>query len=192
MIMCEELRILSDKIGRNDPCPCGSGLKYKKCCMKNDEKIKHKQQQETKPDVDRKIHTSTFATKQEIMDSIHDDGLIPVVVDEGVHDGLYGKAFYIEIDEVCKHGVCEESQTFELIKGEWECVETNSFMDHCVICEGLKEGIIVCCSRCGEELPDLSEEECIRVYADELFSNILLTTACPSCGSPWVNIPYNP
>lgn len=19
--------------GRNDPCPCGSGLKYKKCCM---------------------------------------------------------------------------------------------------------------------------------------------------------------
>jgi hypothetical protein len=23
----------SDKIGRNDPCPCGSGMKYKKCCM---------------------------------------------------------------------------------------------------------------------------------------------------------------
>ena len=21
------------KIGRNDPCPCGSGLKYKKCCL---------------------------------------------------------------------------------------------------------------------------------------------------------------
>ena len=21
------------KIGRNDPCPCGSGLKYKKCCI---------------------------------------------------------------------------------------------------------------------------------------------------------------
>jgi uncharacterized protein len=21
-------------VGRNDPCPCGSGLKYKKCCMK--------------------------------------------------------------------------------------------------------------------------------------------------------------
>ena len=23
------------KVGRNDICPCGSGLKYKKCCMKN-------------------------------------------------------------------------------------------------------------------------------------------------------------
>ncbi len=23
----------SPKIGRNDPCPCGSGKKYKKCCL---------------------------------------------------------------------------------------------------------------------------------------------------------------
>ena len=22
------------KIGRNDPCPCGSGKKFKRCCMK--------------------------------------------------------------------------------------------------------------------------------------------------------------
>ena len=22
----------SKKVGRNDPCPCGSGKKYKKCC----------------------------------------------------------------------------------------------------------------------------------------------------------------
>jgi uncharacterized protein YecA (UPF0149 family) len=22
------------KIGRNAPCPCGSGKKYKKCCLK--------------------------------------------------------------------------------------------------------------------------------------------------------------
>ncbi len=24
---------MNSKIGRNDPCPCGSGKKYKKCCM---------------------------------------------------------------------------------------------------------------------------------------------------------------
>jgi hypothetical protein len=24
------------RIGRNDPCPCGSGLKYKKCCLERD------------------------------------------------------------------------------------------------------------------------------------------------------------
>jgi uncharacterized protein YecA (UPF0149 family) len=24
--------IRTNKVGRNDPCPCGSGKKYKKCC----------------------------------------------------------------------------------------------------------------------------------------------------------------
>lgn len=26
--------VREDKVGRNDPCPCGSGKKYKKCCGK--------------------------------------------------------------------------------------------------------------------------------------------------------------
>lgn len=26
------------EVGRNDPCPCGSGKKYKKCCGKQGEK----------------------------------------------------------------------------------------------------------------------------------------------------------
>lgn len=24
---------MNQKVGRNDPCPCGSGKKYKNCCM---------------------------------------------------------------------------------------------------------------------------------------------------------------
>ena len=31
----EEDKVLLKNIGRNDPCPCGSGLKYKNCCGKN-------------------------------------------------------------------------------------------------------------------------------------------------------------
>jgi methionyl aminopeptidase len=27
------MNLKPSKVGRNDPCPCGSGLKYKKCCM---------------------------------------------------------------------------------------------------------------------------------------------------------------
>jgi uncharacterized protein len=27
-------RRLAPKVGRNDPCPCGSGKKYKQCCGK--------------------------------------------------------------------------------------------------------------------------------------------------------------
>jgi preprotein translocase subunit SecA len=33
------------KVGRNDPCPCGSGKKYKKCCMLKD-MMKEKQQKQ--------------------------------------------------------------------------------------------------------------------------------------------------
>jgi hypothetical protein len=32
----EKLERGGPKIGRNDPCPCGSGKKYKKCCMEKD------------------------------------------------------------------------------------------------------------------------------------------------------------
>ena len=27
-------KIVENKVGRNEPCPCGSGNKYKKCCGK--------------------------------------------------------------------------------------------------------------------------------------------------------------
>jgi len=26
---------LLEKLGRNDPCPCGSGKHFKKCCLKS-------------------------------------------------------------------------------------------------------------------------------------------------------------
>ena len=30
----EPIRNIGQKVGRNDPCPCGSGKKYKNCHMK--------------------------------------------------------------------------------------------------------------------------------------------------------------
>jgi len=32
----ESKQAVSNKVGRNEPCPCGSGKKYKKCCGAND------------------------------------------------------------------------------------------------------------------------------------------------------------
>ena len=29
------------KPGRNDPCTCGSGKKYKKCCLEKDQQAEH-------------------------------------------------------------------------------------------------------------------------------------------------------
>jgi len=31
----KQIRLEGPKVGRNDPCPCGSGKKYKKCCGRN-------------------------------------------------------------------------------------------------------------------------------------------------------------
>jgi preprotein translocase subunit SecA len=30
----EPIRNTAPRVGRNDPCPCGSGKKYKHCCLK--------------------------------------------------------------------------------------------------------------------------------------------------------------
>ena len=30
------VRTAAKTVGPNDPCPCGSGKKYKKCCMQKD------------------------------------------------------------------------------------------------------------------------------------------------------------
>ena len=32
----KKVRNTEKEIGRNDPCPCGSGKKYKNCCGKNE------------------------------------------------------------------------------------------------------------------------------------------------------------
>jgi preprotein translocase subunit SecA len=32
----QPVRKAATKVGPNDPCPCGSGKKYKKCCMQKD------------------------------------------------------------------------------------------------------------------------------------------------------------
>jgi hypothetical protein len=42
------------KIGRNDPCPCGSGKKYKKCCLVRDQA--RPAEQHPRPD-DLRLHT---------------------------------------------------------------------------------------------------------------------------------------
>ena len=31
----------ADRLGRNDPCHCGSGKKYKRCCLGKDEAAEH-------------------------------------------------------------------------------------------------------------------------------------------------------
>jgi preprotein translocase subunit SecA len=34
-VTVKQIKLETPKVGRNEPCPCGSGKKYKKCCGKN-------------------------------------------------------------------------------------------------------------------------------------------------------------
>ena len=42
---------MSTKIGRNQKCPCGSGRKYKHCCLLYDQTVHIEQKQEKQPDL---------------------------------------------------------------------------------------------------------------------------------------------
>jgi preprotein translocase subunit SecA len=46
----QPVRAAGDKVGRNDPCPCGSGKKYKHCCMRKE--------QASSPTGEKKTHRS--------------------------------------------------------------------------------------------------------------------------------------
>lgn len=48
------------KTGRNDPCPCGSGNKYKRCCLEKDEAA------------EREARASLNAARQAEFDALYD------------------------------------------------------------------------------------------------------------------------
>lgn len=50
-----------NKVSRNDPCPCGSGKKYKKCCMKTDELEAQKE---------RSLGDNYISKREEVLDKI--------------------------------------------------------------------------------------------------------------------------
>ncbi len=50
------------KIGRNDPCPCGSGKKYKKCCL-------DKEQKNTKSHIEMNSFVNSFVQPKQSKDT---------------------------------------------------------------------------------------------------------------------------
>ena len=78
------------KIGRNDPCPCGSGKKYKHCHLSADQAIQQQQLRQRRA-VDTLIPKIVAATQQ-----------MPSAVHEGFKrywDGKYSQEQMAEIDD---------------------------------------------------------------------------------------------
>lgn len=118
---------MTDKIGRNDPCHCGSGKKYKKCCMTKDNEPKKESIQSTKrPSVTPRFagHDNyIFDSKEEILESIRSEGYEPVATEES-YDVDGELVTTLRVDLYCKHGHSEIGRDYVLgDDGKWELIE---------------------------------------------------------------------
>lgn len=64
--MGTQVEQLSPQVGRNDPCHCGSGKKYKKCCLTKDEE---KEQLKRRLEITETVSDKYFSVKEYIGES---------------------------------------------------------------------------------------------------------------------------
>lgn len=144
---------MSKSIGRNDPCPCGSGKKYKKCCLNKMRSEKHKEFQKSLSvfgasaslvDPTQKL----FDSLDSIYASLRSEGFEPVIndiiefneddelLDIAPYDPSYIPALKsYEINLCCKHGYSSESRTYFLrADGKFEWIESGFGIETCPIC----------------------------------------------------------
>jgi len=74
-------------VGRNDPCHCGSGKKYKKCCLSKDEES----------------HSPLTAV-----------GKIDLINSSQPRCGLCGKAKKLKVTECCGQWICDDEEEYVL------------------------------------------------------------------------------
>ncbi len=132
---------MTEKIGRNDPCPCGSGKKYKKCCMGKDKE--QKKEFLEKVESMNRISMSAglagrdkdiFDSKEEILESIRAEGLEPVTTEE-TYDIDDEPVTTLTVELYCKHGHSEVERVYVLLDdGKWELIE-EGYGTPCPECE---------------------------------------------------------
>jgi len=83
------------KISRNAPCPCGSGKKYKKCCLQNDLKNSATSKNTATPMVEKPVDE-----EQEDMKQIYKEVQELDDLSNSVIDLIQAKSFD-EAEEVC-------------------------------------------------------------------------------------------
>jgi len=72
---------MAEKVGRNDPCPCGSGLKYKKCCLPKD-----RQREKLEEEAENKELMEAYEEVEEI-EEVADEDAIRFYTSEFVQNG---------------------------------------------------------------------------------------------------------
>jgi methionyl aminopeptidase len=140
------------KIGRNDPCPCGSGRKYKRCCIGKETVPQVNLAKRYKRDYQIKLKTSgdiegirkagkLVLESLDLAASIIKPGLKTDEINTVVHDftiqnnatpaplnyrGTYPKSVCVSVNEVICHGIPGER---ELADGDIVNIDVTSILD---------------------------------------------------------------
>jgi methionyl aminopeptidase len=141
----------TEKIGRNDPCPCGSGLKYKRCCIGKETPIypdiethyaqKYQIRLKKESDIDgiRKAGKLVIETLSLVESMIH-PGLITDDINTFVHEFTiknnatpaplnyrgFPKSVCVSVNEVICHGIPGD---YALKDGDIVNVDVTSILD---------------------------------------------------------------
>lgn len=84
---------MATKPGRNDPCPCGSGQKYKRCCLEKDQRAQSAAFADTATAQANATRALAALLREHVIDDEHDDltAASNAVVDL-VHEGKLDQA----------------------------------------------------------------------------------------------------
>ena len=150
-----------NKIGRNDACPCGSGIKYKRCCITKHAGLTEEELIKS----GGKLSLTDFGTSSRL-------------------DGTNRKKIGI-IKSVCVHGVIIDEKTYVLNKnGRYKHDEQSINFHFCPICDG---DVLLKCFNCDADFPSIDGNEALNRAEDSDFSifDFLDELVCNKCGAAW-------
>lgn len=111
MILNNKGSMINMKIGRNDPCPCGSGKKYKKCCGRNNDVINlnEVQLEKEKPAFFQKFFSYIFENWQD--DLMTEYLNIKSIPETSMEEALEDDDFIILVESFSLHNKVKNGKT---------------------------------------------------------------------------------
>lgn len=194
--------------GRNDPCPCGSGKKYKRCCLSKDESTARNvraakacvSKSDSEPDKFGVVHSigEDSGPKDALLKWISAEAghrnlfaFVDLESDDTYNDDLDGHA-QIEVHLICQHGHSNESWYIEHDSEDppdlWRYEGSGGGGDSCPfgcfdypdsrVCPDCGKLLRVTCTKCGEVI-EFSREQAINMYQH---GGLWSCDPCPHCG----------
>lgn len=90
---------IPDDIGRNDPCPCGSGAKYKKCCQKAHRVQREAQKESTRVEALINAQTNAWGVYK-LLRQVRENNMYALFFDMSHSEGPFRARFATKTDYI--------------------------------------------------------------------------------------------